>query len=327
MDKKLIKEDISNMKFLMGYKPGKLLSEQDFDYTTDDYLNITEVTEDKDDVFLKRRLSTIEKLIEKYINEIEEEETLFSDEFEFADNIISWVVQDLTTSEYSDHNYDELTDLIKDNFGDYILSQYVESDFDDEDDDEYLDTTEIKEEYVEDYYNELLDLYNESGFENMTPDEIEYIQTGGESEIPMRFIELDIEEPTIQNTSWGSVMDMVNAERKWKQPEKTPTSLLPILKKHNLLNDVEIKDEEYATTIMIKDKPSEVIQRLLSILHLLTELEFLSILDCESADFSGVDICGLPELAWINLRGTENNLEEQGYECLGEEFDGIYALE
>jgi hypothetical protein len=29
MDKKLIKEDIANMKFLMGYKPGKVISEQD----------------------------------------------------------------------------------------------------------------------------------------------------------------------------------------------------------------------------------------------------------------------------------------------------------
>jgi len=84
------------------------------------------ITENKDDLFLKRRYSTIEDLIEKYVNEVEEEETLFSDEFEFADNIISWVVQDLTTSNYSDHNYDELTDLIKDNFGEYILSQYTE---------------------------------------------------------------------------------------------------------------------------------------------------------------------------------------------------------
>jgi hypothetical protein len=130
MDKKLINEDIQNMKYLFGYKPGRVISEQDIDYTTDEYLDMTE---DKDDVFLRRRLSTIEKLIEKYINEVEEEETLFSDEYEFADNIISWVVQDLTTSEYSDHDYDELTDLIKDNFGEYILSQYVESDFDDED--------------------------------------------------------------------------------------------------------------------------------------------------------------------------------------------------
>jgi len=90
------------------------------------------ITEDKDDLFLKRRYSTIEELIEKYVNEVEEEETLFSDEYEFADNIISWVVQDLTSSNYSDHNYDELTDLIKDNFGEYILSQYNEVDDEDE---------------------------------------------------------------------------------------------------------------------------------------------------------------------------------------------------
>ena len=86
------------------------------------------IIENKDDLFLKRRYSTIEELIEKYVNEVEEEETLFSDEYEFADNIISWVVQDLTTSNYSDHNYDELTDLIKNNFGEYILSQYNEVD-------------------------------------------------------------------------------------------------------------------------------------------------------------------------------------------------------
>ena len=90
------------------------------------------IIENKDDLFLKRRYSTIEELIEKYVNEVEEEDTLFSDEYEFADNIISWVVQDLTTSNYSDHNYDELTDLIKDNFGEYILSQYTEVDDEDE---------------------------------------------------------------------------------------------------------------------------------------------------------------------------------------------------
>ena len=139
MDKKLLNEDIQNMKYLFGYKPGRVISEQDIDYTTDEYLDMTE---DKDDVFLRRRLSTIEKLIEKYINEVEEEETLFSDEYEFANNIISWVVQDLTTSEYSDHNYDELTNLVKDNFGEYILSQYVESDFDEDDEDNLFEQEE-----------------------------------------------------------------------------------------------------------------------------------------------------------------------------------------
>ena len=103
MNKKLINEDIQNIKYLFSYKPGRVISEQ-----------VTEMTEDKDDLFLRRRSSTIEKLIEKYINEVEEEEILFSDEYEFADNIISWVVQDLTTSDYSDHDYDKLTDLIKD---------------------------------------------------------------------------------------------------------------------------------------------------------------------------------------------------------------------
>jgi len=92
------------------------------------------INEDDDNMFLKRRLSTIEELIDKYVNEVEEEETMFSDEFEFADNIISWVIDDLTNYNYEDKDYDELEELIKDNFGEYILSQYTEFDDDDEDD-------------------------------------------------------------------------------------------------------------------------------------------------------------------------------------------------
>jgi hypothetical protein len=159
MDKKILNEDIQNIKYLLGYKPGRVISEQDIDYTTDEYVDMNE---DKDDVFLRRRLSTIEKLIEKYINEVEEEETLFSDEFEFADNIISWVVQDLTTSDYSDHNYDELTDLVKDNFGDYILSQYVESDFDDDDEDTLFEQEEPKtDRYM--FFSNLEQIHRQTG--------------------------------------------------------------------------------------------------------------------------------------------------------------------
>jgi len=46
MDKKLINEDIKNMKYLFGYKPGIVISEQDIDYTTDDYLDTTEMDEE-----------------------------------------------------------------------------------------------------------------------------------------------------------------------------------------------------------------------------------------------------------------------------------------
>jgi hypothetical protein len=86
------------------------------------------INEDNDNLFLRRRLSTIEELIDKYINQVEEEGTLFNDEYEFADNIISWVIDDFTNYNYEDNDYDELVDLIKDNFGDYILSQYTEFD-------------------------------------------------------------------------------------------------------------------------------------------------------------------------------------------------------
>jgi hypothetical protein len=134
MDKRLINEDIQNIKYLFGYKPGRVISEQDYDYTTEEFVDADEMTEDKNNIFLRRRLFTIEKLIEKYINKVEEEETFFSDEFEFADNIISWVVQDLITSDYSDQNYDELEEFVKDNFGEYILSQYVDSGFGFDDD-------------------------------------------------------------------------------------------------------------------------------------------------------------------------------------------------
>jgi hypothetical protein len=46
MNKKLINEDIQNIKYLFGYKPGRVISEQDIDYTTDDYLDMTEIDEE-----------------------------------------------------------------------------------------------------------------------------------------------------------------------------------------------------------------------------------------------------------------------------------------
>ena len=93
------------------------------------------LNEDNDNMFLKRRLSTIEELIDKNIKMVEDEGGYgFSDEYEFASNIISWVVNDLMNSDNPDYDYDEIEDFIKENFGEYILSQYVEEDFDDDED-------------------------------------------------------------------------------------------------------------------------------------------------------------------------------------------------
>jgi hypothetical protein len=93
-----------------------------------------------------------------------------------------------------------------------------------------------------------------------------------------------------------------------------------ILEKHNLLDEVNVKKNR---ALMIDGKSSEVVQKILSLLPSFTELIFLAILNCESADFSDVDICGLPQISFINLTGTENNFEEQGYECTeGEDLRG-----
>ncbi len=105
-------------------------------------------------------------------------------------------------------------------------------------------------------------------------------------------------------------------------------SLESILKKHNLLDKASVSASKSA--VMFKNESSKVIQKFLSILHLLTDIRFISIMDCESADFSGVDICSLPELAFINLNGTENNFKEQGYECVSSDLsdlDDFYFIE
>jgi hypothetical protein len=45
-------------------------------------------------------------------------------------------------------------------------------------------------------------------------------------------------------------------------------------------------------------------------------LKYLTFKDCDFVDFDGIDLCSFPTLKNVNLMGTENNLEEQGYECL-----------
>jgi hypothetical protein len=93
--------------------------------------------EDKLDMFLKRRSELIEELIEKNIDEIYEEGTLFDDEFEFADNIINWVVQDMKVPDDIDEN--EVIDYIKDEYGEYIMSSFESDDDEDDDDDDWDD--------------------------------------------------------------------------------------------------------------------------------------------------------------------------------------------
>jgi len=53
----------------------------------------------------------------------------------------------------------------------------------------------INEQFDADYYDIILDLYNEVGLEGMTDEEIRYLKSGGESNVPERFLggDLDID--------------------------------------------------------------------------------------------------------------------------------------
>jgi len=94
--------------------------------------------EDKLDMYLRRRAISIIELIDKYIDEVEQDGTLFDDEFEFADNIISWVVQDMGVPDDIDEG--DIIDFIKDEHGEYILSRFnSENDEEEDDDDDWED--------------------------------------------------------------------------------------------------------------------------------------------------------------------------------------------
>jgi hypothetical protein len=59
--------------------------------------------------------------------------------------------------------------------------------------------------------------------------------------------------------------------------------------------------------------------------NLPTSLKYLALRDCDFADFEGINLCSFDDLKNVNLIGTENNLEEQGYECLDQwDEDGQY---
>jgi hypothetical protein len=63
------------MKYLLGYKPGRVISEQDIDYTTDDFLNTIEMDdEDIDESFGNE-------------NEIFEQEEPENDRYMFFSNL------------------------------------------------------------------------------------------------------------------------------------------------------------------------------------------------------------------------------------------------
>ena len=59
----------------------------------------------------------------------------------------------------------------------------------------------ISEQFDMDYYDVILDLYNDVGLEGMTDEEIEYLKSGGQSNVPERFLSgnIDIDDEELED--------------------------------------------------------------------------------------------------------------------------------
>jgi hypothetical protein len=124
---------------------------------------ISEQSEDDEfDLYIRRRVSLIDELIEKNIDEVEQEGTLFNDEFEFADNIISWVVQGMKVPDNIDE--DEVIDYMMDEYGGYIMSRFNSEDVEEDEYFEYEDEDDEIDENWSQKYKRSIDCNNPKGF-------------------------------------------------------------------------------------------------------------------------------------------------------------------
>lgn len=105
----------------------------------------------------KRRLDIFDALIEK---EIEEEDPCdFTDEFNYANNIISWAVDEFIKDEDvinsfdgdDDDAYSFLTDYANDKYGERLFDIFHSQDCDDKDDEDDEDEDEWDDEDEDDF--------------------------------------------------------------------------------------------------------------------------------------------------------------------------------
>ena len=120
----LLNEELNNIKYLFGYKPGRVISEQD-----------------NTPIEIRRRIPEISQKFDEMLDSPDNNPNDFSDEFEYADNMISWTLDELisdTNDNYYEDNRDEIVDFIKNMYGDFLFDRYyseVNDDDDYEDDD------------------------------------------------------------------------------------------------------------------------------------------------------------------------------------------------
>ncbi len=99
---------------------------------------------EKEAKHLRRRMAEIESLINKYIEETDPSD--FGDEFEYTDNIISWIITDVGLDDMDEDG--EIRELMIDLYADRLFEEFFDSvgHPDDEDEDEDEDDEEYDDE-------------------------------------------------------------------------------------------------------------------------------------------------------------------------------------
>jgi hypothetical protein len=81
-----------------------------------------------------------------------------------------------------------------------------------------------------------------------------------------------------------------------------------VIKEREMDDDRPLNSKKFVfddISLLLKEASSQVVQNYLS--QLPDTIRFISIVNCESADFSEVDICGFEDLLVVNLMNTPNN--------------------
>ena len=75
----------------------------------------------------------------------------------------------------------------------------------------------------------------------------------------------------------------------------------------------DLEHEHNDLMVMLMGKSSRQVQRLFS--NLSENVRYITIIDCEYADFSNIDLCEYSNLRFVKVQGTPNNFEETQDDC------------
>jgi len=147
MNKKLINEDIQNIKYLLGYKPGRVISEQvQPELEESNPFRNSDGFEDYNfPDKLKDRLSDIYDLLDEVMEDPEYDPSDYSDGYDFAQDVIGGVVSKLRNEfgEGFEEYEDDVDDYLRNNEDETILDFYnSRSDFDEDDEDNLFEQEE-----------------------------------------------------------------------------------------------------------------------------------------------------------------------------------------